>query len=284
MNNLLSSFKRMLGNKNTVTIIGVLIGVAVILIGYNYRVTNAVKPVEVPYAKERILGKTEITQDMIGKVIGKIKVSQSFIDETPTLIKNTSQLVGNYVNYDTVIPEGGLFYTSQIVKEDQIPDNAFSKIKDGYTIFSLSVNLHTTYGNSIMPGNYIDLYMKATDDNGLLIFGKFIESIEVLGVRDSSGNDVFVDSTATKSPSELLFAVPDELFLLLSKAVNLGTNNISILPVPRNADYSITAAEKGEAATWVTSEQLQEMIISKSIVVQQNIKPIEDTENITTTE
>jgi len=277
MNNLMASLKRMLGNKNTVTIIGVLIGIAVILVGYNYRVNNAVKPVEVPYAKERILGKTEITQSMIGKVIGTIKVSQSFIDETPTLIKNTKQLVGYYVNYDTVIPEGGLFYTSQIVKEDQIPDSAFSDIPEGYTIFSLSVNLHTTYGNSIMPGNYIDLYMKATDDNGLLIFGKFIESIKVLGVRDSRGNDVFVDSTATKNPSELLFAVPDDLFLLLSKAVNLGTNSISILPVPRNANYSINAAEQGEGATWVTSDQLQEMINSKSVVVQQNTPP----ENIT---
>ena len=275
MNNLLASLKRMLGNKNTVTIIGVLIGIAVILIGYNYRVNNAVKPVSVPYATAKILGKTEITSEMIGY----IKVSQSFIDETPTLIKNANQLIGKFVNYDTVIPEGALFYTSQVVEEDKIPDSAFSEIPEGYTIFSLSVNLHSTYGNSIMPGNYIDLYMKATDDNGLLIFGKFIESIKVLGVRDSSGNDVFVDSTATKSPSELLFAVPDDLFLLLSKAVNLGTNNITILPVPRNKAYSLEAAEKGEGATWVTSDQLQEMILSKSVVVQQNTPTTDETTN-----
>lgn len=279
MNNLLASLKRMLGNKNTVTIIGVLIGIAVILIGYNYRVNNAVKPVSVPYATTKILGKTEITSEMIGY----IKVSQSFIDETPTLIKNANQLIGKFVNYDTVIPEGALFYTSQVVEEDKIPDSAFSEIPEGYTIFSLSVNLHSTYGNSIMPGNYIDLYMKATDDNGLLIFGKFIESIKVLGVRDSSGNDVFVDSTATKSPSELLFAVPDDLFLLLSKAVNLGTNNITILPVPRNKAYSLEAAEKGEGATWVTSDQLQEMILSKSVVVQQNTPITEETTNNETT-
>lgn len=266
MNNLLSSLKRLLGNKNTVTIIGVLVGIAVILIGYNYRVNNAVKPVSVPYATTRITGKTEITSEMIGN----IKVSQSFIDETPDLVTNMNQLIGFYVNYDTVIPEGALFYKSQIVAKEDIPDSAFDDIPDGYTIFSLSVNLHSTYGNSIMPGNYIDLYMKATDDNGLLIFGKFIESIKVLGVRDSSGNDVFVDSQATKTPSELLFAVPDDLFLLLSKATNLGTNNITILPVPRNKAYSQEAELKEEGATQVTSDQLQEMILSKSVVVQQN--------------
>lgn len=270
MNNLLASLKRMLGNKNTVTIIGVLIGIAVILIGYNYRVNNAVQPKEVPYAKVRLSGKTQITETMINKEIGFIKVSQSFIDETPNLIKSTNELIGKFVNYDTVIPEGALFYKSQIVEEKEIPDSAFSKIKDDYTIFSLSVNQHTTYGNSIMPGNYIDLYMKATDDNGLLMFGKFIESIEVLGVRDSSGNDVFIDSQAKRTPSELLFAVPDNLFLLLSKAVNLGTNNISILPVPRNADYTV----HGTGATWVTSKQLQDMINSKSVVVEQDERPI----------
>lgn len=268
LNNLTASLKRMLGNKNTVTIIGVLIGIAVILIGYNYRVNNAVKPVEVPYAKTRIVGKTKITSEMIGR----IKVSQSFIDETPDLYTNFAELASGekYVNYDTVIPQGALFYKTQVVNKDDIPDSAFDDIPDGYTIFSLSVNLHSTYGNSIMPGNYIDLYMKAADDNGLLIFGKFIESIEVLGVRDSGGNDVFIDSQATKSPSELLFAVPDDLFLLLSKANNLGSNNISIIPVPRNSAYT-----NKEGATQVTSDQLQEMILSKSVVVQQN----ETTEN-----
>lgn len=275
MNNVLANLKRMLGNKNTVTIIGVLIGIAVILIGYNYRVNTAVQPVKVPYATTRIVGKTQITYEMIDQ----IKVSQSFIDETPDLYTNYAELISGdkYVNYDTVIPKGALIYKSQIVEKKDIPDSAFDNIPNGYTIFSLSVNLHSTYGNSIMPGNYIDLYMKATDDNGLLIFGKFIESIKVLGVRDSGGNDVFVDSQATKTPSELLFAVPDNLFLLLSKATNLGTNNITILPVPRNKAYSQEAALKQEGATQVTSDQLQEMILSKSVVVQQN-----ETTNTTT--
>lgn len=280
MNNLLSSLKRLLGNKNTVTIIGVLVGIAVILIGYNYRVNNAVQPVKVPYATVRIPGKTQITSEMVGE----IKVSQSFIDETPDLYTSINDLRSGekYVNYDTVIPAGALFYKSQIVEKEDLPDSAFDDIPNGYTIFSLSVDLHSTYGNSIMPGNYIDLYMRAQDDNGLLIFGKFIESIEVLGVRDSGGNDVFVDSQATRTPSELLFAVPDDLFLLLSKATNLTTNNITILPVPRNKAYSEEAALKAEGATQVTSDQLQEMITSKSVVVQQN-EPVVDTTTDTTT-
>ena len=39
---------RFLGNKNTVTILCVIAGVAVLLIGYNYRVNQAVQPINVP--------------------------------------------------------------------------------------------------------------------------------------------------------------------------------------------------------------------------------------------
>ena len=48
-------------------------------------------------------------------------------------------------------------------------------------------------------------------------------------------------------------------------ATNLGTNDIKILPVPRNEAYT---ADKG--ATQVTSDQLRELVLSKSIVVEQN--------------
>ncbi len=274
MNNLFANLKRLLGNKNTVTIMGVIVGIIVILVGYNYRVNTAVQPKKVPYATTRIPAKTQITSEMVGE----IKVSQSFIDETPNLYTSINDLRSGekYVAYDTVIPEGALFYKDQVVDKDAIPDSAFADIPDNYTIYSLTVDLHSTYGNSIMPGNYIDLYMKAVDDNGLLIFGKFIESIKVLGVRDSGGNDVFVDSQASKTPSELLFAVPDDLFLLLSKASNLTTNSITILPVPRNKAYSERAELEKEGATQVTSDQLQEMITSKSIVVKQNENSVVD--------
>ena len=164
-----------------------------------------------------------------------------------------------YVNYDTVIPEGGLFYKSQLVKKEDIPDTAFDDIDEGATIFSLSVNSHSTYGNSIMPGNFIDLYLKATDDNGKVIFGKFIESIKVLSVRDSSGNDVFSASQTERSSGELLFAVKDNLFMLLSEASFVG--GIEIVPVPRNATYRNEGDT--ENGTQVSKQELVDFILAK---------------------
>lgn len=257
MGNLMLKLKRFLGNKNTVTILCVIAGVAVLLIGYNYRVNQAVQPINVPYALTRMEPKSKVEADNVGT----IKVSGAFVEQTEDLITSKAYILNNewYVNYDTVIPEGGLFYKSQLVNKEDLPDTAFDDIDEGATIFSLSVNSHSTYGNSIMPGNFIDLYLKATDENGKVIFGKFIESIKVLSVRDSSGNDVFADSEVQRSSSELLFAVKDDLFMLLSEASFVG--GIEIVPVPRNAAYRNEGDT--ENGTQVSKQELVDYILEK---------------------
>ena len=140
-----------------------------------------------------------------------------------------------------------------------MPDSAFADIPDGYTIFSLKVDLHSTYGNSIYPGNYIDLYLKTTDSTNKVVFGKLISSIKVLAVKDSAGNHVFETTVGDRTPSELLFAVTDDMFLLLKKAEYI---NCEITPIPRNASYS---ANPGE--TSVASDYLRDFILSNAATI-----------------
>ena len=52
MGNISISIKRFLGNKNTVTILGVIVGIIVLYVGYNWRVNQAVEPQTVPFAKK----------------------------------------------------------------------------------------------------------------------------------------------------------------------------------------------------------------------------------------
>lgn len=261
MGNFLTTVKRFLGNKNTVTILGVVAGILVLYIGYNWRVNQAIKPVTVPYAKVEISSRTQITEDMIGYM----EVSSSVISNSPNLIQNASQIINNYAAYGVTIPANSLFYTTAIMTEEEMPDSAFANIPDGYTIYSLGVNQHTTYGNSIYPGNYIDLYLKATDESGKIIFGKLIESIEVLAVKDSSGNHVFETTVESRTPAELLFAVPDDMYLLLMKA-GYVSGGVDILPVPRNASYS---ANPGE--TSVASDYIKNFILAKTATIPDNI-------------
>ena len=170
------------------------------------------------------------------------------------IYRTLSDIEGKYVNAGTSIPAGGLFYRSQVVEKNQLPSTIFDGIENGYTVYGLSVNNHTTYGNSILPQTRIDLFMKATDSSGRILFGKLIESIEVLAVVDSSGKDVFA-STTPGAPAELLFAVPDDLYNLLMSAQSIS--GISIIPVPRNANYT---SNEGDT---VTIDDLRAFIESK---------------------
>ncbi len=275
MGNFMTTVKRFLGNKNTVTILGVLLAILVLYIGYNYRVKQATTPVSVPYAKEELSSRTLITSDMIGYM----EVSSSVVNNSPNLITNVNELVNNYVSFGVTIPANSMFYKSQIISKEEQPDSAFADIPDGYTIYSLAVDLNSTYGNSIYPGNYIDLYFSGVDDDGKVMYGKFIESIEVSAVKDSQGNHVFESTVETRTPAVLLFAVPDDMFKLLKEAEKITGYSIKIEPVPRNASYS---ANPG--ATSVKSDYIRTFIESKSASIPENMTPTDTTNNDNTTD
>lgn len=255
MGNLGNTIKKFLSNKNTVTILGVVVGVLVLYFGYNYRVKKAVTPVSIPVAKVQIGSRTEITQDMIQFV----DVSSSFLSKCPNVITDANQLIGKKVNIGSTIPINGLFYTESVVNPEDMPDSAYANIPDGYTLFSLKVDNESTYGNSMYPGNYIDLYLSGSD-NGKPMYGKFIESIEILDAKDASGKHVFDGTSDAGTTAVLLFAVPNDMYELLELAEDLG---LEIVPVPRNASYS---ANPG--ATEIKSDYFQGYILSKANIIR----------------
>ena len=232
-----SIFKRLIGNKNTVTILGLLACVATLVIGYNYRVSLAIDPITVPYAKEDLPTRTLITSDMVGR----IKVARTYVNEASNIMKSSEEVIGKYVSYKTNIPKGSLFYSESLKDADEMPDAAFANIEDGYTIYSLAVNEDKTLKNSIRQGDYIDLYMSATEyrnTNHLVIYGRLIKSIRVLAVKDRRGNNIVKNTMTYGKPAELLFAVDNELFLLLSRAEHAKQGDIEIVPVLRNKQYT----------------------------------------------
>ena len=55
MGNILAPFKKFLSNKNTITILGVLLGVVVLYIGYTVRVNQATSPTNVYFATKTLV-------------------------------------------------------------------------------------------------------------------------------------------------------------------------------------------------------------------------------------
>ncbi len=235
MNNLMFNIKRFLSNKNTVTIIGVVLGVLVLYFGYNHRIEQAIRPRPMPYALTTIQPRERITESMIG-----------YTDVPPRLIMgniimNPNLIIGKHANYNTIIPKGSLFFQDAITTTAELPDSSFVDIPEGYTPFNFPVNMESTYGNSIFPGNYINIYFKALNEEGKVMIGKLIKNIRVLAVKDRSGNHVFESTDKERVPSTIIFAVPEDVHLLLRKALYLGAAaNIraELIPVPNTEAYT----------------------------------------------
>ena len=257
MGNKFTGIKKFLGNKNTVTIVCVILGVLVLYFGYNFRVTKSTDPVRVPYAKKTLDKKTKITAELIGYT----NVPRSLITTSKTILTNEKDVINKYVSYSTSIPQNSYFYSDVIMKEEQMPDYAFMNMADGYTVYSLKVGMENTYANKIFPNTYIDLYAKATDkSSGKIMFARLIESIRVKAVKDDKGVALLENGVNNGTPSAMLFEVPNDLFTLLKIAEYV--DDVEIIPVPRNAAYT---ASQGE--TTVDNETIKNHILSQAVTI-----------------
>lgn len=234
MNNLTVGIKKFLTNKNTVTVVGVILAVIVLYVGYNIRVKQATNPVTVAYAKQTISPGVQITEDMVGTT----EVPPAMIKGS--IIGNVSSVVGKYTAVDSVIPEGSLFYSRSVVEKEQANNSVLLDYPKGYVLYNFPVDMQSSYGNSIYPGNYIDIYLKAinrvaensqaTEDK--IMVGKLLKNIKVLAVKDSNGEAVFSNLDEQRTPAMIIFAVPEKYYILLKKASFLRTYDTTLIPVP----------------------------------------------------
>lgn len=266
MNNIIISIKRFFTNKNTVTIIGVIVVILIIYFGYNSAIKKATSPVQIPVAKNTIQPRTLITNDMIKLTsIPSVAVSKD-------VIRTSGAIVGKYSNINTVIPAGSMFYTGVVVNKEDIPDTLFEEIGENEVPYNFPVSMATTYGNSILPGNYVDIYMKALDNSRGLMVGKLLENVKVLAVKDSSGNNVFEDLSQNRTPAYLYFGVSEDIHILLRKATYMSGNSVVLFPVPHGTNY-----QDEELSTVVSTQYLRDFINANTVVIEET--PEDDLED-----
>ncbi len=241
--------KNLLANKNVVTILGAIIIVVVLYAFYNWRVNEAIEPVKVPYAKVAIGPRTEITSDMIAYT----EIQRSGIKGTVLTNANT-QIVGMYTNINNTIPEGSFFYKDALVRFEELADSFLIDIPDGMVAYNYKVNVMSTYGNSIYPGNYVDVYFKGIR-NDLILLGKLVKNVKVLAVKDSNGNHVFENTTENRTPSQIIFAVTEEMHELLRTSEYI--KNAELILVPTNVSYK---SDTGEIVTEITDTEIKAFI------------------------
>lgn len=260
MNNFMIGFKRFITNKNVVTIILVIVILVVLYFGYSGSIKKQTNPVNMPVAAEKINPKTKITNELITYK----QVPNSMIDENT--IRNITLIEGMYTNINVTIPKGSLFYSEMLISGDKLPGNWIEQLdyENGELGYYMDVNVESTLGNNVLPNTYIDIYMKASDENGTIMFGKLLKNVKVLVVHDSSGNDIFNDTSSIGSPSKIGFAVNQDMYILLTKADYL---NIELILAPRGSTVP------SEDYIVVTSSTLRDYIDAQTITVPEDVIP-----------
>ena len=269
MGNLTTGLKKFMQNKNTVTVVGVIVAIIVLYVAYTWRINKAVNPQVVPYAAEQINAGTQITESMIATR----EVPPSMI--SGDVLINKGDIIDKYAAADTVIPEGSLFYRRSVVEKEQLPANIILDYPKGHVLYNLSVSTESTYGNSVYPGNYIDIYLKAvnkidesnpaalTADADKIMLGKLMSNIKVLAVKDADGNPVFQNIDENRKPAMIVFAVPEEYYILLKKAEYMRTYDTSLNIVPTNESLKDEPADLE-----ISSDQLKEWINLHTVMDQ----------------
>ena len=257
MNSVSVTIQRLFKNKNTVTIIGVVAILALLYFGYSTTVSKAVSPVSVPVAATTIQPRTLITEDMVTTV----DIAANAVSDD--VIQNQNSIIGKYSNVNSVIPEGSMFYSALLTTAEELPDSSFVKVAKDEVPYNFPVTMDSTYGNSIYPGNLIDIYMKAENADGQVMVGRLVENIEVLAVKDSSGKHVFENTSEERTPAFLIFGVKDEINILLRKASYMTNFSVELFPVPHGGQVDIDE----DTETQVSTQYLKDFINANTVLI-----------------
>lgn len=260
----MEKLKRFFTNKNTVTILGLILIIGILYFVYNDRIKKATNPVRVPVAKTTIQPKTKITDDMIEYI------SVPAVSVKKTTITNKASIVDKYSNYNTMIPAGSMFYADALITEKELPDVAKLNLKKDQYLATLPVDIKSSGYKAIMPGSKIEIFMKAVNDDRVVMVGKLISDVEVLAVKTSDGLNVFEDTSENRMPAAIQFGVNREIFDLLNKASYLTNYSVVLFPAIPNADGSSSI----EAT--ISTDELKEFINSHTVNLVENITEVED--------
>ncbi len=255
--------KKKVLSKELVTIIGVILIAAILYFTYNYQLNKNLEIMtNIPVASTRIKAGHRITADDIKT----IDVPASTLKEINP-ITSIDSIVNMYVMYDTIIPEGSFFYPSVLSKTDLSPDSLFQELKEDEVAVMIDVDSNSTYGNSIMPGNYIDIYAKAsrTNKNGEIeyLIGPLVLNAQVLAVKDSSGNNVFADHENKLMPSMFIFGMKTDIKNIIFKAQRLASTEyaVELFPVV-NGNFN-----KSDNETLLSMNDMQDLIENATVSV-----------------
>ena len=103
-----------------------------------------------------------------------------------------------------------------------------------------------------------DITNKRADDK--VMVGKMFSHVKVISVLDKDGNAIFKKDNNAGPPAMIIFAIPEEYYILLTKAFYLRSYYSTLIPVPTNESLKESPGELE-----MSSEYLKEWINAVTI-------------------
>lgn len=258
----MGNLKKLLSNKNVVTLLGAILIVVVLFLFYRWRVNSAIQPVELPYAMKSLEEGSQITPEDVGIV----EVPQQKL--RGNIITNVSGVYNKYAS--CFIPSGSLFFATgkdglggNVSNKNTTNADYLYKLGKDQIAFNYPVNMTTTYGNSFFPDKYFDIYLRirTSSDSYKYMFGRFINNVKILAVRDASARDVFATSEEVRMPSQLIFGLTKEqnAYMRVAEKMTYATDKeVEIILVPTAADLKNPDSE--ELVPKIINAELREFL------------------------
>ena len=261
MGNVLKKFAL---NKTTVTLLGIIAGAAVLIVGYTLRTNRSTSLINAYYVIQNVNSNTQLTEEMIKRV----KINASLQNTSKDLVTDLSQIRDKngeffYVNYGYTLTEGALITKSSLIaKENKSDEKLYQNLKENETIFKIDVDMDSTHGNSIQKGNAMDIYVEGQNE-GEVIYTKFIENLKVIDVVDNRWATTKDKKTgeSTAAPRYLVTAVDEELFILLSNITLVDGYSFKLVPEDTRKQYVENSEPK------IVNENIKNIIEANTIYI-----------------
>lgn len=231
--------------RKIIALIATIITIAAFYGFTQFSIKKQIKPTTVVIATQDIPPNTKITKDMVAYT----KIPGDAIPPSEKVVVNSKNVVGYYTAPGYGISKNSLIYGKKISKKEERPDEGVLSLKPNENTFSFKVDITSTHGNAIIPGQKLDLYTaflyqdpkeNSLGDNRKPFFGRLVKDARVLTVRDNKGKDVYSEENYTinkdkkdeetqkiGSPSVITVAVDIDSLKYLNTARMIGT----LLPV-----------------------------------------------------
>lgn len=160
---------------------------------------------------------------------------------------DSKDVVGKVVSYDSTIHPNSMFFKSSIESISDVLDAPILALKDDQRAVSMQVDMIKSSGNTLLPGQYVDVVLTLPIRNKNPLVDVIFEAVRVLAVKDRYGYDMS-DSKSQKVPHVALLAIHEQdvsdFYLALEKG------SIHLVPLSTNSLLFAEASKKGDSEAW----------------------------------